>query len=337
MTKLWKKDRDAQGIGHLKEVDLSTLAISSPTIVFISGHVTRDNNPEVISTGFSFLEETLRNQPELKQPPQIYSWSHSSSLRTCFNIASYNFRPKRGYSHSAKTLAEGVIMPLVSDNGKPIAYEEAQKRLRNLTFFGYSAGSVVAQEAFNAAMKMMKKMGYKSDEARTLLHEVVLISIGTVSNPFKEKNRFTTLSLANSDDRFVRIKSWLMHPLKYTFSKPSRKLKINPMSDTSLYITAAASRRMRDRGKVSKETAKIDGIQLPRWHYSASNHDFKSYVNNDDKHSQVSRIVPSALINALNRKTTLDPLQLLEPTASLGTEEKVLYQSKITKAQVVKK
>jgi hypothetical protein len=47
--------------------------------------------------------------------------------------------------------------------------------------------------------------------------------------------------------------------------------------------------------------------------------------------------VTNALINAVNRKTALKPLQLLEPLATMGEEEKALYQSRIEKAQVAPK
>jgi len=336
MPKLWKKTGDAQGNAQLQEINLSTLAIAEPTVIFISGHVTMDNNPVMIARGLDFMEGIFQGQPEFPDLPQIYSWSHGSTQKTVFNVAAYDFRPKHAYSSSAKKLALGAIMPLVSANNQPLPYAEAQKNLRNLTFLGYSAGNVVAQEVFNASLKMMKEIGYKPEEARTLLHEVVLINIGAVSRPSKEQDRFTTLCLANSDDRFVRIKNVLMHPLRSVFSKATRPLTIEALSDTSLMVSAAASRKRRDRREVSKETV-IEGVELPRWNFSVSNHGVYSYINNDDKRSQMSRIASHALINALGRKTTLTPLQLLEPPAAMEAEEKCAYLNKIAKAQGLKK
>ncbi len=336
MPKLWKKTSPAQGNNQLQEIDLPTLAIAAPTVIFISGHVTRDDNPKFTAKGLDFMERIFQGQPEFPALPQIYSWSHGSSLKTLFNAVAYDSRPGHAYSSTAKQLAEGTIMPLVSANGRPLPFAEAQKKLRNLTFLGYSAGNVVAQEVFNASLKMMKDIGYKPEEARKLLHEVVLINIGTISRPSKEQDRFTTIYLANSDDRFVRGKNLLLHPLRSVFSKGDRQLTIEQLSETSLLVSAAASRKMRDKHEVSKEK-ELEGVKLPHWNYSVSNHDIYSYINNDDKRSQMSRIVSHALINALGRKTTLKPLQLLEPTAAIDSQEKSLYLNRIAKAQGIKK
>jgi len=335
MPKLWKKTRDTKDNTDLQQVDLSTLAIASPTVLFISGRETTDKNKTEISKSILFIKKLLKDQPEVSSMPEVYSWSHSRQLSRIFNMAAYHYFPRHAYRPSAKKLAQGTIMPLVSDaEGNPLPYAEAQEKLRNLTLFGYSAGSLVAQEVFNASMKMMKKIGYKPEEARKLLQEVVLITIGTISRPTKEENRFTTISLANSDDWFVRAKNRLMHPFQRIFSRAARQLKIRQVSDNSLLVTAAARGRIRDRKKEPIEI--IENVRLPRWSLSSSNHEARDYVNNDDQHSQVSRIVSHALINAVTRKTTLTPSQLLEPVASLEGEQRALYQSRIAKAQGIK-
>ena len=333
MSRLWKRTRDCWGNTSLHEVDPSKLSITSPTVVFISGHMTLNEKTAIISDGFDFMEGLLHNKQDIPTPPQIYSWSHRSTLKTLFNVIAYGYLPQQAYSADAKNLAQGTVMPLVSQNGRPLPFAEAQKNLRNLTFLGYSAGSVVGQEVFNASMKMMKEIGYQPEEARKLLHEVAFITIGTVSRMTKEQNRFTTLNIANSDDRFVRFKNIILHPLRSVFSKADRQLTIKPLSDTSLFVTAGASQRIRDRYKKPRE----QDIQLRPWHYSTSNHDVDSYVSNDDKSNPLSKIVEYALINAVNRKTTLDPSKLLAPPATLGSKEKALYQSRITKAVISKK
>lgn len=333
MPKLWKKTLDTTDTKNLEEVDLSTLKISSPTVIFISGRETTDKNRAEISKSIHFLNKIYKDQPK---PPQIYSWSHSRILSRAFNMAAYHLFPGHRYRPSAGKLAKAAIMPLVSAEGRPLPPEEAKKNLRNLTLLGYSAGSLVAQEVFNASLKMMQKTGYTPEEARTLLNEVVLVTIGTISRPTKEQNRFTTITLVNTDDTFVRAKNFLMHPFRSAFRKAARQLRIEPLSGANLLISAAAGGRKRDMlHKKQKEV--MEDVQLPRWSFFASNHEARDYVNEDYKHSQVSWIVPNVLINAANRKTTLEPLRLLEPPASLGEKEKALYQDRIAKAQVARK
>jgi hypothetical protein len=334
MPKLWKKTIDTIDSANLQEIDLPSLVISTPTVILISGRDTRDDTPEFISKDIHFIKKILRDQPQLPTEPEVYTWSHGRKLATSFNIFSYLFFPQHRYRPSAKQLAQGALMPLVSEGGKPLPVAEVQKRLRNLTLFGYCAGSVFAQEVFNASLKMMQDIGYKPEEARALLHEVVLINIGTISRPTKEQDRFTTVSLANVDDRPVRLKNALLHPLRSAFFRADRKLKMESLSKTYLLVSAAARGRMRDR---QPETREIEGVQLPRWNLTASNHLARDYVNNDDQHSQMSRIVSHALLNAVCRNAALTPQQLLEPPAALGAEEKALYLNRIMKAQGVEK
>jgi hypothetical protein len=338
MAKLWKKATDTNGKPQLQELDLSTLAITSPTIVYLSGFLTTDARPAYIDDGIQEMETLLRGHPELKTQPDIYVWSHTR-LRNVFNIAAYNLSPQSAYSANAEKLAKGVIMPLVSDNGKPLPFEEAQRRLRNLTLFGYSAGTVVAQEAFNASMEMMEKIGYKPEDARKLMKEIVLISTGNMSNPNKEKSRFTTLYLAANNDLFVRWKNRIWNPLRSIFSRFARKLIIKPLSETSLLITAAIKRKHWHWRKTAdgKRTREDISPQFPKWTLVFSNHELPHYITSDDDHNQFSKIALHALINAVNRKGTPEVMKLLEPATSHTPEEIAAYRERIAKALATKK
>jgi hypothetical protein len=281
MPKLWRKTGDARDNSDLVGVDLPTLAIAKPTVIFISGRETTDKNKDEISRSIHFMNKLFQDQTE---PPQIYSWSHSRILSRAFNMVAYHQFPGHRYRPSAKKLAKAAIMPLVSKEGQPLPLEEAQKNLRNLTLLGYSAGSLVAQEVFNASLKMMQKSGYKPEDARRLLHEVVLVTIGTISRPTKEQNRFTTIYMVNTDDWFVRAKNFLRHPFRSAFRKATRQLRIEPLSGTNLLVSAAAGGRLWDKHK-KKQKEVIDNVKLPRWRFFASNHEARDYVNDDYKRS----------------------------------------------------
>lgn len=338
MAKLWKRTRDENGQSQLHEIDLAQHTITAPTMIYLSGYLTTDKRPGFIAGGIKRLEELLRDKPELSSPPQIYAWSHTS-LSNLFNVAAYNFRPQHTYSAASARLADGIIMPLVSENNAPLPAEEARKRLRNLTFFGYSAGTVVAQEAFNAAFQKMQKIGYKPEEARQLLHEIVLVSAGNISRPTQEKNRFTTLYLAASNDLIIRWKNRLWGPLQNLFAKYAQQLKIKSLSETSLLITAAVQKKMWEWHKTSDGTKEKRDIapQFPAWTGVSSNHELPHYITQDDEHNAFSKIVLNALINATTRQEKPNALQLLEPISSFAPQEVSVYRERIAKAVAVNK
>lgn len=335
MAKLWRRARDENGKPRVDEVDLSSFKITAPTVLYLSGFMTTDKQKGYVSGAIRDIEEMLWNREDLSPPPQIYAWSHSS-LANVFNVAAYNYRPNSACCADTARLVTGVIMPLVSDNGQPVAFEEAQKRLRNLTLFGYSSGTVVAQEIFNDTLKKMRKIGYDKDEAHLLLKEVVLVSAGNISRPTKEKNRFTTLYLVASNDLIVRLKNRLWRPLATLFKRYARRLTIRTLSEASLLITAAARKKLwhwKTPPEGDKVKKKIEPL-IPRALLMHSKHELPHYMTNDDEHSYFSKIVLHALVNAASRKATTAPLQLLEPVALRTPEEATAYRARITKAMV---
>jgi hypothetical protein len=263
-------------------------------------------------------------------------------------MAAYNLRPATRASQAAQELARGVIMPLVAKDfrlngdgamaGTPLPAEEAKKNLRNITLFGYSAGTIVAQECFNASMTMMQKIGYTADQARDVLHEVALVSAGNVSRPSKENDRFTTLYLVASNDKIIRAKNRIWAPLK--------TLNIKRLSATSAFISAAVTKkkfewRNRD-GKTWQE--KITPL-IPSWTMIKSYHELPHYITHDEHLSQFAKIVQYGLTNAINRADarvnpegkTLTPMEMLNPPHGVDAAEAATYHQKIAKAIVPEK
>jgi hypothetical protein len=154
-----------------------------------------------------------------------------------------------------------------------------------------------------------------------------------MSVPWKEQNRFSTLSFINSDDFLVGIKNLVQHPLHTLFTRASKVLKISPLSATSALVSAANSRRIWDWRR-KKEV--IEGVRLPRWRLTVRrngkiwpnlNHEIPEYLNANDGSSQISRVALTALVNAVNR-TSPDPLQLVTPLRDAPAQ----YRHKITTA-----
>lgn len=336
MSKLWQRVSHQEPGPAVEEVALDSVRITSPTVIYLSGFLTIDKKPLNAANGIVCMEELLHGRSELPMPPKIYAWSHTRLSRV-FNIFAYGLRPSRACSAAAKKLATAVILPLIVRDGKILPAEEARKNLRNLTLFGYSAGSVLAQGAFNHTLRTLRKMGCTEDAARDLLREVVLISTGNMSRPTKESNRFTTLYLAASNDIFVRLKNSLWRPLRAVFRRYARHLLIKPLSKTSLLITAAVSKNLWEwRKNPNGGKTKRDFLpQLPSWTGLASHHELPHYVTTDDDHSQFSKIVMHGLINAARRQATLEVKALLEPCGTTDTAEEIRdYRARIARAQL---
>ena len=362
MPKLWEKTGDAKNNSDLVEVDQSKLAISKPTVIFFPGQMTTETREELVSKN---LHEVKKVFSDMLEPPPVYLWScqdqnvpqkklslsfifrfavHDLTLRllppppinelsTLFRIAVYTTSFRRTSFSVAKDQAKKLIMPLVTTaEGKPLPFDEAQKNLRNLTFIGYSIGGFTVQELYNAARGLMRKAGYKKKDTRKLLQEIVLLNLGGFAEPRKEKNRYTAISLVYNDDSMLRARERLFHPLRRIFSHFSRRLKIKQLSETSILVSATAMGKWRDRRKQPQKDI-IENVQLPRWRRKAFNHFFADYANTDDNSNQFSRIAQYVLMNAVNRKDTVKPGDLLKAPATLEkTPEVARYERKIVQA-----
>ena len=357
MGKLWRREKDGDGKSKLVEEDLSALAISRPTVIYLSGFLTNNNQPGFIAGGIKKTKELLAGRMDDGSTPEVLAWSHTS-LANLFNLAAYNMLPSRRASKAGYELGAGVLMPLLARDfkrdgkgnvsGTPLPAEEARKRLRNVTFLGYSAGSIVAQETFNATLKMMKGIGYKEKDARALLKEVALLSVGTISRPSKETDRFTTFYLVASNDRINRMKNWIWGTMgtalrtiftRYGWKKNSKKLSMRPLSKSSLFFSAAVRPRLYewsyDKDGQKKEKKWFQPL-YPKWLLRRSYHELPHYVTTDDHNNPFSRIALYTLTNAVNRKGPVTPEQLVRPPAQddlHGEEAKAAYAEKLDRAK----
>jgi hypothetical protein len=328
MAKLWFWPSAGKG-RELVEADISGIRADQPTVIFLPGIFTTDKHHDGVAEGLKEIDSLLTRHGE--KPPQIIGMSHGG-LSNIFNLLAYNGRPGRVFSRAAQEMAAALIMPLVVKDGKPLPEEEAAAKLRNLTFVGYSAGTVFAQEMHNATLKMMVQAGYKAERAQHLLGEIVLISMATVSRPSREPDRFTTLYLAGSNDLAVRLKNRIWRPLSRLFNgRHSEELSIRKLSDRSLLVTAGTGRKLWDRLKSADggmERREIKPL-LPKRLKLRSNHELPHYLTCDDEHNAFSKVVLHGLVNALRRTARLEVGQLLAPIGAHGDMEKEAYGKRI--------
>ena len=353
--KLSERVADETGEIKLKDVDLSTFKIDKPTIVYLSGFLTNNDRPDYIEGSIKKVEYILKSGPESSVKPRIVAWSHKG-LANLFNLAAYDSFPSRRSSSAGYILAEHVVMPLVCDEfkrtadgtcvGIKIPAEEAAKRLRNLTFFGYSAGSIVAQETRNASVKMMKQVGYTEDEANKLTKEIVLVAAGCISRPTKELDRYTTVTEVASNDRINRFKNWAWGFLgtlrrtfmtAYTKDKNTKPLSVRKLSPSYVFINAAARPTLYeykvDAAGGNGQKKKFEPL-YPGWTGRRSYHELVHYTTMDDKNNGFARIILYALINAVNRTGTPDVMKLLEPPVNdkFSAEAQEQYRERLAQA-----
>lgn len=114
MGKLWNRTPGADGKAQLNEVDLKAVTIDSPTIVYLSGFLTNNNQPGYIAGGIKKMEEMLGSRTEIEVQPKLFAWSHTS-LKNLFNLAAYNMFPSTRSSDAGFDLGASLLMPLVAE------------------------------------------------------------------------------------------------------------------------------------------------------------------------------------------------------------------------------
>lgn len=330
--KFWHRAPDEMGKETLQEVDIASITIERPTVVYLSGFLTTNKQRGYISGGIKRTRELLDSADLQDIKPDIYAWSHKS-LGNLFNIAAYNTVPNHYASEAGYTLGANLIMPLVSEgfkrhsNGKlegtPRDPEDAAKRLRNLTLFGYSAGTIAAQETFNATLKMMKGIGYEEKDARKLLKEIVHLALGNVSRTSKEADRYTTVTLVASNDRLNRFKNlaWgtlgtirRMNTTGYLKNKHTKKLCIRPYSPSYAFLTAAVRADLhepvieQDGTKTKKKFKPLYPESLGRRSY----HEIPHLITLDPEYNDFAGIALHVLSNAIRRTETPKPMKLMK-------------------------
>lgn len=337
MGKLWEKTVGDDGKSKLVEIEGAKVDVTGPTVVYLSGFLTNNNRPDYVAGSLKRMEELIRGRSEIAVQPKLYGWSHTS-LKNLFNLALYDSNPKSRSSDAGFDLGAGVLMPLVAKDfkrnddgtvsGTPVSMAEAKEKLRNVTFFGYSAGSIVAQETYNATMKMMKQVGWKEDDAKEALHEVALIAVGAISRPSHETDRFRTVYLVASNDRINRGKNWIWGGLgtmlrtvfgRYTTQKNDKDLTVRPLSETSVFAQTAVRPTYYewkyDEDGNKKEKKWFDPL-YPKWAQRRSYHELPHYVTTDDNNNQFARMALYSLINCINRGASPDVMKLIEPPAN---------------------
>lgn len=343
LFKLWAQDNNEIGMSNQP---FENVVVNKPTLIFFSGFLSLHTEVKSTSSRLKILDEILSNtEHNLKGGDyQVYTGSYKN-FTTFFNACAYNFSPKMGFASStAHQFVKDIILPIVTDpEGAPLPKEEAAEKLRLLTFGGYSIGTVVVQEIYNASKKALIKSGYSKQDTQDLLKEVVFLSMGTMSVPSREKNRFTTIYLVANNDRPATNKNAFFEPLQ-AFVTVLRKyfqkcaLRISQLGENAVIATGKANRKFKQKfiDKDGQEKERPIKKLYPKWYPFDSGHELPHYLSDDDVQTVFSRIARNVIVNSHARTASLSVDDLLLPKAREGhplTEEQERYATRIKHAR----
>ncbi len=321
--KIWKKN---EANTAAEDVAFESITIDRPTLVFFSGFMSFHSGTKTTFSRLKIFEKMLQKDGvKNKTDYQVFTATYKNKS-TLFNALSYC-----GYkNYSSKTsqhFVNSVIMPLVLDeHGAPRDKVEVSINLRNLTLGGYSVGTVIVQELYNASTRSMVKAGFSKKDTKELLGDVVCISMGTMSTPSREGKRFKTVYMVATNDRFANIKNKVFEAsqaLKKKFNRTIRDLRISRIADNAIIIRAEVNNNMTE-----PYIDKIDGQKkwrpirklYPETYRHDSGHELSHYISEDDNQAPFSRICRFVLANAIERDSNVTIDSLIQPYKEVRTK-----------------
>ena len=352
MNKLWKKTQQSEGGQALEQVVPGALTLDKPTVVFFSGLFTTGKGINLVKGAAGHIEEMLGGAGNnISDHADIRVWQYKSKRSNLKNIFNYNCFPSRAFSRNATIFVGDFLLPLVAENGtynvkkksfqgQKKDFKDVEKAFNNLTFMAYSYGSVFSQEVYNGAKKMMKQVGFSKNQTRLLLSRIHLISMGAVSRPMKEKNRFTSITLVATNDRISNHKNKIWWSVKEFFARAARKLTIRRLTKRNAYITAPVQKDLFTPHEDKEGQVVMRNIRklFPAWWPRHSYHELQHYTTDRDFDNEFSKIARFALLNAMQRDKPLTLEQMIAPANPIvgegrySPDEKAVYETRISAA-----
>ena len=109
------------------------------------------------------------------------------------------------YPPGLMEFAKKQLQPLVTEGEPPqkIDVETACRRMRNITFFTHSSGTVAVDEIGNALCDIMEKVGYTDDEIARITSQAAAVNIAGVASFGRSRSSFSTVNLVNLSDTLI--------------------------------------------------------------------------------------------------------------------------------------
>jgi hypothetical protein len=352
MNKLWRKDVDENGDVNLHEIAEEGINLDKPSVVFFSGLSTTKTGLNFVKGAIGHVEDMLGGLDNgVAENANIYAWQYSTKGNNFKNAFNYNTFPNRFYSKDARKFIYEFMLPMIATDtsynfkkkkvsGKKRPFKDVEASFNNLTFLAYSYGSVFSQEVYNGTKAVMHDLGFSKKETRLLLSKIHLISMGAVSSPMKEKNRFTSITMVATNDRISKHKGRIWWSLGEYFARAARKLTIKKLSKRSTYISAPVQKDLFTPKQDRQGNIVMRNIRhiFPKWWPRHSYHELPHYTTDRDFDNEFSKIARFALNNSVKREGALLPHKMIAPTDPLvgekkySEDEKSVYKMRVAAA-----
>ncbi len=332
MSVLWKKIKTSTGKSTLEKMGPGDVTLERPTVLFLTGVSTTMSQPQYVAGAISHVHDMIDTGGANKSADtDVYAWSYKSKRSNFKSVFMYNALPDTYFSNHGRQFVYDFLLPHFAENiefdkkgrlksADPIDVKEVAEKFRNLTLLAYSYGSVFSQEVYNAAYAVMQDIGYSEKNARFMLSRIHQVSLGAVSRPIKEKDRFTSICLVATNDRVSNHKRRLYWSFKELSAAYTKTLKINKLSKRNWYISAPVQKDLWEQKQDPEGNIVMRNVVrplFPKWWIRHSHHELPHYTTDQDESNQFAKMARFALINCVNRKHSLLASEMIAPPKSL--------------------
>lgn len=212
-----------------------SLSGNVPVVFFFPGvqttdHTTINGKPVLNSLNYKshFLERHLGGRaiyapsPDCPQGMKLFTLTYSGDSRLWIagswikhrygrtgDARSFLSHPNDYFSKDANEWTENLLIPaLQDDQGHWLPVHRMQVRLRHLTLFGDSYGSIFAEQIANCLQEKMKKSGISKADIARVLKSIVLVAASNIPQRTSDANghqvgHYSGIYLEGNQDHFI--------------------------------------------------------------------------------------------------------------------------------------
>lgn len=229
-------DLQAHDLADMARDFRDSLANHVPVVFFFPGVQTTDNSvingkPVLNSLNYKshFLERHLGGRgiysPSTDCPGgmKLFTLTYSNDSRLWMagswikhrygrtgDARSFLSRPNDYFSKDANEWTENLLIPALKDEeGKWLPVHKIQARLRHLTLFGDSYGSIFAEQIANCLQEKMKNAGISDTDIARVLKSIVLVAASNIPQRTSDANgyqvgHYSGIYLEGNQDHFIQ-------------------------------------------------------------------------------------------------------------------------------------
>lgn len=245
---------------------------------------------------FDLLNEMLG-----KDAVSVYFMTYRNAIENMYNLKRFNWSPSTYCGNLAARQAKTLFGPLIREKN----YDELRHCFRNLTVMASSYGAAFARQMGNELARLLEDAGYDTNQQRTLLREIDLITIADVARE-NESRGLTTVAFRGLNDQLIHWQT----PEYVTQGKLDPKqttLVISPDRRITTVYCANPSKEVMFRQDNGKP------VNMEKHHTT----EYYTAKKSDARENGVPLLIENIVRHMVKRRDLLDPTSLLEPETPL--------------------